>query len=368
MNLLPILLQTKYQFLAQPETKSIWIFAVVIGVFTAILIIGGVLGSRRARSLDPDHRRKYSGYVFRKMAKDVGLQKHHIEILDYLIRVCKVKQPFLIFSNAGLLDDILKKGIYSLEQNRNIEEEELEKRLSHIFQIRQLIERNSRRGIGIKSTNFLKSGQLMVMTSDTGEQYQTKVVSNMRDMLACLAPKNKAGQDFRWNKGTRLKVHFWRDSDAGYAFQTKVFGYDTMKGVLSVLIQHSKTLRREQQRKFRRRPLHRPAFLYPIEIQQQGLGRRAGRKAVVQYKQRSLGNVLDVSAGGCSISGLTPLNTGSLLKMEFEIGRRERVTVFGKVKRVRSQKTRGGTMHIMFTKLSSSHLNRIYSYVYNYTA
>ena len=363
----PLILQTKYQFLAKTETKSIWIFVAVIVGFAALLIIGSILGGRRGRSLDPEQRRKYSRYVFRKMAKDIGLQKHHTEDLEYLIRVCKVKQPFLIFSSAGLLDDILKKGIYSLHQNRDLNEEEREKRLSHIFQIKQIIERNARRGIGVKSTNLLKTGQPLVMTLEDGGQYQTRVVSNMRDMLACGAPRNLAGHDFRLPKGTRLKIHFWRDSDAGYAFQTKVLGYDNIKGILSILIQHSKTLRREQQRKFRRSPLHSPCFFYPIQINEYGGGRRTVRKAVVQTNQRLLGNLLDISAGGCAVSSMNPLKIGSLTKMEFEINKRQRIIVFGKVKRVRSQRTRGGIMHVMFTKLTSRYLNQIYSYVYDYT-
>ncbi len=367
-DITPILLQTQYQFLARTSSKSIWIFALVIIGFLALLIIGNIIGSRRTRNLDPEQRRKYSQHIFRKMAKDIGLGKNHIDILEYLIRVCKVKQPFLIFSNSGLLDDMLKKGIYSLERNRGLNDEQQEKQLSQVFQIKQIIERNSRRGIGVRSTNLMKLGQALIVNPETGGEFQTKVVSNMRDMLACTAPKNEAGHDFRLKKGTRLRIHFWRESDAGYSFQTKVLGYDNIKGIVCILIQHSKTLRREQQRKFRRRHLHRPCFFYPIRIQISGQGRRAKRRAVVQNNQRLLGNILDISAGGCSIASMSPLKTGSLVKLEFEISRTQRITVYGKVKRARSQKVRGGIMHVMFTKLSSRNLNNIYSYVYNYTS
>ncbi len=363
-----ILLQTKYRFVERSDPKSTWIFLIVVVSFVALLIIAGAVRSRRGRTLDPAQRRKFNRYVFRKMAKDVGLQKVHIDHLEYLIRVCKVKQPFLIFSNSGLLDDILRKGIYSLDQSRNIKEEERDKRLSHIFQIKQLIERNSKRGIGIKSTNLLKPGQSVILSPESGGQFSSKVVSNMRDLLACAAPKNKAGHDFRWTKGTPLRAHFWRESDAGYLFQSKVLGYDTIKGVLCVLVQHSKTLRREQQRKFRRSALHRPCFIYPVDVVEVLHKRKTVRRAVVQTNRRLLGNLLDISGGGCSITAMSTLKQGVLIKMEFELNRLKRITVFGKVKRVRSQPTRGGIMHIMFTKLSSSYLNQIYSYVYDYTS
>jgi c-di-GMP-binding flagellar brake protein YcgR len=360
------LLQTQYQFLTPANSRTIWLFAVILGLFLLFLIVGNAVRARRSRHLDPDQRRKYNRYVFRKMGKDIGLDKPHIEMLEYLVRVCKVKQPFLVFSNAGLLDDILKKGIYSLEQDRKLSAEARQARLSTIYQTKQLIERNSKRGVGIKSTNLLKSGQVLVIRPESGGQFPAKIVSNMRDMLACSVPREQASHPQRLKKGARVRVDFWRESDAGYSFTSKVLGYDNIKGIVSLLLQHAKTVRSEQQRKFRRRTLHRPCFFYPVEIMQQGTGRRSAKKAVVQVRQRLLGNLLDISAGGCSITSLSPLKSGQLLKMEFELDGSKRISVFGKVKRSRPQHHRGGIMHVMFTRLSSQYLNQIYSYVYDY--
>lgn len=363
------LLVTQYQFLAVPDTRSTYIFLAVGAGLVILLTVGGILIARRNRYLDPQQRRRYSRFVFEKMARNIGLAKHHIEYLDYLIRVCKVKQPFLVFSNSGLLDDILRKGIYSLQQNAGIKEEERERRMSHLFQIKQIIERNAKRGIGIKSSNFLKIGQPVVITPAGGAQYQSKVMSNMRDMLACSAPKNESGTALRWPRGTAAKMTFWREGDAGYTFESKVMAYDTIKGVPCLLIQHSKTLRREQQRKFRRSTLNRPCFFYPVHIVEQQAGRKTERKAMVQANRRLLGYLLDISAGGCSITSQYPLKSGSLCKVEFEIDRKQRITIFGKVKRTRGLGVhRGGIMHLMFTTLSSRHLNQIYSYVYDYTS
>lgn len=360
------LLQTQYQFLDQANSKTIWIFALVLGLFLLMLIVGNAVRNKRSRYLNPDQRKKYNRHVFSKMAKDVGLDKPHMDMLEYLVRVCKVKQPFLVFSNSGLLDDILKKGIYSLEQNRKLSPEAKQARLSTIYQTKQIIERNSKRGVGIKSTNLLKSGQIMMIRPESGGQFPVKIISNMRDMLACSVPRDHASHPRRLKKLTRVHVDFWRESDAGYSFTSKVLGYDNIKGMVSLLLSHAKTVRSEQQRKFRRRSLHRPCFFYPVEIMQKGKGRHTGKKAVVQGHQRLLGNLLDISAGGCSITSLSPLKTGQLLKMEFDLGSSQRITVFGKVKRSRPQQRRGGIMHVMFTRLSSQYLNQIYSYVYAY--
>ncbi|MBN1835100.1 MAG: PilZ domain-containing protein, partial [Spirochaetales bacterium] len=71
--------------------------------------------------------------------------------------------------------------------------------------------------------------------------------------------------------------------------------------------------------------------------------------------------------GGCSIHSLYPLKPGDLCKIEFELGRNQHIAVFGKVKRVRRDSSRGGIMHVMFTRMSTAFLNQIYLYVYDYT-
>ena len=72
-----------------------------------------------------------------------------------------------------------------------------------------------------------------------GGHFSSKIVSNMRDFLTVSAPSTEAQGGTRWMRGTKLSVYFWRDNDAGYSFVSKVLGYDTVKGISCVLIQHS---------------------------------------------------------------------------------------------------------------------------------
>jgi len=360
------LLQTRYEFLATPDRRSTWIFVIVAAALAIVLVLGSVLVRRRSRNLDPQQRQKYGRRVFHRTAKNIGLQKHHVALLEQVLRATKVRQPFLVFSSPAMLDDVLKKGVYALQQSTTMKPEDRERRMSHLFQIKQIIERNARSGVGVRSTSTLKPGQSVDIVTDKGERFESRVLSNMRDMLALEAPKAPSGTALRWPRGTRIKISFWRDSDAGYTFETKVLGYDTLKGTPGMLVHHAKTLRRAQQRRFRRSSLNRPCFFYPIHLVT-AEGKRTERRAVVQAHMRLLGNLLDISAGGCSITSLYPLKPGALCKIEFELGRRQHISVFGKVKRVRRQSSRGGIMHVMFTKMSTSFLNQIYLYVYDYS-
>jgi c-di-GMP-binding flagellar brake protein YcgR len=338
--------------------------AAIVGVVALVLL--AALINRRRQPRTAAEVQKYGSGVFRRTAKAMGLSGPQTEMLEALVRACKVKQPFLVFSSAGLLDDTLRKGLHSLDNMREVTEEEKENRRALIFGIKQVIERNARKGSVLRSTTFLRPGQQLSITPEGRGQFASKVISNMKDFLTVSAPAVQTGGDARWMRGTKLAVYFWRENDAGYSFPSKVLGYDTVKGISSVLIQHSKTLRREQRRRSRRRQLMRACFYYPIKITESGQGRKMERKAMVEQNMRTLGTVVDLSAGGCAIQTLNPFEKGKLVMIEFDIEKKAQIRAFGKVMHVHRQKGRGGSMHVMFTRVTRQYLNRISEYVYDF--
>jgi c-di-GMP-binding flagellar brake protein YcgR len=351
---------------ANPNPDMILYFGAALVGVVALLFIGALISRRRAPRSDAELQRYNSG-VFRRTAKALGLPEPHVAMLENLVRACKVKQPFLVFSSASLLDDTLKKGLYSLESTRDLTVDEREKRRAIIFQIKQLIESNARKGAVLSSTTFLRPGQTLSMTPEGSAAFSSRVISNMKDFLTVSAPVAPAGTDTRWMRGTNLSVYLWRDNDAGYSFVSKILGYDTVKGISSILIQHSKTLRREQRRRSRRRELMRACFYYPIRIAESEPGRKGDRKAVVELNMRTLGTVVDLSAGGCAIQTLNPFDKGKLVMIEFDIEKQAPVRSFGKVMQVHRRKTRGGVMHVKFTRVTQQHLNRISEFVYDFS-
>ncbi len=363
-----ILLQTDFTPLRETNITSDMIIYFGIGVVVVIaLIVVGAILSRRSRPRTASDVQRYSSGIFRREAKRMGLAGFQIDLLEELVRICRVKQPLLVFTSASLLDDTLKKGLYSLDNARDLAEEARENRKATIFQIKQILERNARKGAVLRSTTFLRPGQLVTITPEGAGAFASKVISNMKDFLTVSAPAQPAGADTRWMRGTKLSVYLWRDNDAGYSFISKVLGYDTVKGVPSVLIQHSKTLRREQRRRNRRREIMRQCFYYPIKIVETGQGRKAVRKASVEQSMRTLGIVVDLSAGGCAIQTMNPFDRGKLVMVEFDIDKKAPIRAYGKVMHVHRKKGRGGIMHLMFTRVTRQYLNRISEFVYDFT-
>jgi c-di-GMP-binding flagellar brake protein YcgR len=340
-------------------------FLLGIALLVGLIIVGAVL-SRRNRPRSAADIQQYSSGVFRRAGKQMGLGPQHLEVLEDLVRVSRVQRPLLVFTSTSLLDDTLKRGLYALDNARDLSDEERENRRSVIFQTKEILERNARKSATLKSTTFLRPGQLLAITPEGGSQFSSKVVSNMKDFLTVAAPAQPAEAGSRWMRGTGLSVYLWRENDAGYSFASKVLGYDTVKGVPSIIIQHSKTLRRAQRRINRRREIMRPCFYYPIRITETGQGRKVERKAVVEQALRTLGTVVDLSAGGCAIQSLNSFDAGKLVMIEFEIERKATVRAYGKVVRTSRTRGRGGVMHVKFTKVTRGYLNKISEFVYDF--
>jgi len=366
-----ILLQFNWQQVGgEYSGPSLYLYFGIAVAGIAVLVLIGTIVARRRGGAGPRSAAdaaQYSSALFKRAGRSMGLTGPQVDLLENLVRVCKVKQPLLVFTSAGLLDDTLKKGLYSLDSTRELTEPERENRRTLIFQIKQTVERNARKGAALGSTNFLKPGQPLTITPEGSPAFSSKVISNMKDFLTVAVPAQPAGASTRWMRGTPLSVYLWRENDAGYSFPSKVLGYDTVKGVSSMLIQHAKTLRREQRRRHRRRELLRPCFYYPIRITETGEGRHVERKAVVEQSLRTLGTVVDLSAGGCAVQTLNPFEKGRLVMMEFEIDKRAPIRAFGKVVKVTRKPGKGGAMNIMFTRVTSQHLNRISEFVYDFS-
>jgi c-di-GMP-binding flagellar brake protein YcgR len=356
-----IILQAGFRFINPGEnaqTNPLW-FAVILGGIVVLIVVGSLI-SRTRRGRTPEEMQRYSRHLFRRTAKSMGLSVVQTSALERLVEATKIRQPFLVFSSPGLLDDVLRRGLYSIEANRAGPEEEREARKSTIYGIKQAIERNARRSTVLRSTHLVKPGQVLAIGTESSGRFQSRVISNMRDFLTILAP---AADGARWPRGTPVDIYFWREGDAGYTFRSKVLGYDTVKGISCVLVQHSKTLRKEQRRRARRKSLMRACFYYPVRITD-----AAGeRRAVIEHNLRALGTVVDLSTGGCAIQTLSPFEAGRLVMVEFDIERKTPIRAFGKVRGVRRSGPRGGVMHVMYTRVTRQYLNRICEFVYDFS-
>jgi len=335
--------------------------AVVIG-FVLLLVI---TSRTSAGSSTNTGGVRFTGPAFKRRAKAIGLTKGELKILESAIKRFGIKNPMGLLSNSPILDASLKRLI-SEADTQIFEEKAREAQKVLIFRIKQKIERNSSSKAAVSGTKQMTTGQNIALSPQGGGRYQSKVIANLRGGVAVQVPVDGAGNQLRWKKGTPVQAFFWRKNGQGFSFNSKIVGYTNIRSMSGLMLQHSNTVTQAQQRRYRRKPLERPAYFYPIRVIESGTGRNKTRKAIVESKNSALGTIMDISAGGCSLKTSYPQASGSLIKVEFETHGRKRITVFGKVINARKSRPVGGVMHIMFTKISRTNLNRINSYVYDF--
>jgi len=362
-----ILLQEAIMTLKKESNTTMIIGIIVFVVFIMLLVISGRNSSSTSsysKSSSGKRTGKYNKRLFAKKAANLGLVKAEIRTLEYLIKTYKISDPYNLLRNSTTLNTTLKKALNRLEDDITpVNIKEGQKLI--LYRIKQKIERNSEKKQIMTGTKQLNPGQKLHLSTPGGTRYESQVSSNLKDYLGVQIPRDDHENQIRWKKWTKVLVFFWKKNGQGYSFSSKVSGYNNIKGVPSLFLQHSKSIQQAQQRKFRRKPMGKPAYFYPIRIITSGYGKNQKRKAVVDTKSGILGTIIEISAGGCSMRASYPLGIGELLKMEFEAIDGEKITAFGKVKSIKRIRPMGGVMHIMFTKVSQKNINSINSFIYD---
>ena len=350
-----------------------WITLVVIlGVIVLAVVASRFSGGGRNRSrsgggtgLGGSKPKKFNRRSFVRKASTYGLTKVQCNTLANLVTKYKMKNPYLVFTHSNHLDALLRKSITEIESQVSSDQVKEAQKIT-IFRIKQTIERNSNRSKSFSSTSSIPSGQMIAISPEGGGRFQTKINTNLRNYISAVIPVNQSGSQVRWKKWTPVKVFFWKRNGQGFTFDSKVTGYSVIKGVPSVLLQHSGKVRQAQQRKFRRREISRPAYFFPVKIIPVGVGKKAKKRAIVETDRGALGTLIDISAGGCAIKSTKPVPKSGLIKLQFETGEGHSIWCFGKVINIRKSPPMGGVMHIVFTKVTHKNLNSINSFVYDY--
>lgn len=350
-----IILQTSTFFTTPDPTTNriaLAVFAVMVAAVVIAYVAGGNrTGGGRARGL-------------RRTARRMGLNRAQANMLAEMARTLRVQQPMRLLNEPDFLTAAVRRMVRRIDGSSG-DLSERENRKALVFQVKQqvsLVQTGSR---GLTSTRQLQVGRQIRISADGNTWLETAVTSNTKSAFGIKVPYDSHGRDVLLDRGTTVFVAFSLSSDGRlYRLKTRVAGMTRSRRGSTLLLSHTDKLEQSQKRRFPRREFDRPALFWPIDVVTVGTGRKAKKQAVINKYRRNPGQVEEISAGGCSIRSSTPLATGTLLKIEFETEDRDRLAVFGKVRGVDRAPGRFGIMHVMFTRVTRSNLNRIQSYVY----
>ena len=356
------LLQTNFQW-KQTDPVSMIIAGVIFAAFIVFLFIANAASNSGKSGSSGGVRVSKRG--FRLNARKLGLSKPQIRTLENLAKRYNVTNANSLLGNSSQLDSLLKRGIQSINGLAASDAQKETQKLQ-LYRIKQAIERNASRKKVFTGTRQLLAGTRLVLTPEGGGRFQSKILTNLKGVIAVSVPADQTGSQLRWKRWSKVNAFFWKSNGQGFSFATKVNGYGKVRTSDALLLNHSNHIVQAQQRSFRRRSIERPTYFYPVSILSDGVGKNAKKRAVVENSRGNLATMLDISAGGCSIRSVHPLTAGELIKVDFETEDRSSVSFYGKVINTRKATPHGGVMHIKFTRITKGNLNSINAFVYNY--
>ncbi|MCL2834589.1 MAG: PilZ domain-containing protein [Treponema sp.] len=319
----------------------------------------GPIGSRSAASAP----RKFNAFTLHRIAASYGLDRDQTQLLEYVFRSSSVNDPERVLKNSALLDKHFKQVYKTIEKNAETDEE-AQHRLSGLFSLRNAIESAPANSSGITSTSQIPDNMAAVL-SNGKESYTVRIISAKGETLLSEIPRNALGSPVKIAKGAKITLSFFTKSSKGFSFESRVLGsVDSGQGP-ALELAHSGKPQPLVQRRFRRKQISAGCVFHLVLLDTAKTGRKQPPKLIVDNR-RFTGNIIDISAGGCSIKTSAPVQVGSRLKIELDYSDESMIAVLGQVLRINRSGAVGTIIHIKFLKVPRRSFNNINSIVFGY--
>ncbi|MDR3139678.1 MAG: PilZ domain-containing protein [Treponema sp.] len=318
-------------------------------------------GGKDGKAVSP---RKFNRFTLRKIANSYGLNRDQKKLLEYVLRLDAVEDPFKLLDNPALLDRHFRQAYRAIERNADTEED-AQIKLARLFSLRNTLDVTPGDGKTVSSTRQITENTAAVLSSSK-ESYPVKIVSVKADAILVECPRNSLGNPIRLPNGTKISLAFFTKPSSGGSFDSRVMGtIDTSRG-LALQCTHSNRVKHLVQRRFRRKPIMLNCVFFLVFAEETKEGRKKITKLIAD-RHRHAGTVLDISVGGCSIRTTSSIPVGSRLKITIDYSEDMTINALGQVLRMNRSGAMGIIMHIKFLRLSRKAMNAINAMVFGIT-
>ncbi|HOJ98657.1 MAG TPA: PilZ domain-containing protein [Termitinemataceae bacterium] len=361
-----MLLQSVY--FRESDPRSAIIFLAVVGVLIIILVIYNIwkngisIGTGKGGgTLAP---RRFSRWALHRAAAAYGLDREEEALLEWIFRRASITDPVTTLGNTTILDRLFKKAYRDIEKTAETEDmANYQKAL--LFAIRNRVEAARGERLVISSTRKLSDNMAATIVSPRGESYPVRIITARGDYLLVENPRSAVGTPIKFPRGSKVTLSFYARSSQGYRFESRVIDtVDTPRGK-GLQLAHSDHVEALPNRRYKRKDVYISCFFSLVRVEERKVGRKIEKKTIVDDR-RSLGTIINVSAGGCAIKSVAALPAGAYLKIEFEDPQAKTLAALGRIVRTNKTMSMGGVMHIQFVKIPRKTLNTINAMVFEY--
>ncbi len=330
-----------------------WIIAFVLLIALLVFLVYQPSGT-------PEVPVKSQGRVgFYAKGMDAGFSLAEINLLWNAVRRARLQNPPAIYGSIEELDKAINQiaGTKKFSERKGTDSETVI--LKKLFNYRNQLELNkSKHRSGLKSTRNIVIGQKLTIRAEGAGIYTSRVVENSPGYLTITIPVGKPlPPGFSWRSG-KMNVYFWRQNDAGYFFQSRLFEQYYDHRNLHFRMHHTDNILRSQKRRSVRAAAEIPARIYylkSIDEANQWLESSPGASCLIT----------DISEDGAAVRAAGRGKKNKPIKLQFKI-RNEVVVVSGVVKRVQyNEEKNTSILHVEFLAPGENTRMILLSYVFD---
>ena len=294
---------------------------------------------------------------------DYGFHAREISSLWKLAKKCEIEEPLSLFVSENAVNRCISAFIQKSREEGTENTFPVQSFLETLYKFKTRVALDLDNKRGLESTKSLDVGQKLSIILKGHGVFYSHVINNGRELIISLPVQvNKItrkiesmpGEDW---EGKTISVYFWRKNDAGYAFDTEVFGSGVFRSDKALYLKHSYKLDRAQKRQSIRVPCEIYAQMYIIKdevVDYEKIETELGYKCLLE----------DLSEDGAMIriGGMGKNNVQ--IKIQFELNEML-IIMFGVIRAVEFNETLNQSrLHFECTHIEQGMKNAILSYVY----
>jgi hypothetical protein len=298
---------------------------------------------------------------FYSKGKDAGFKWAEINLLWKAAVLAEVEIPTRIYFSLDELDNCIHaiNSKYQILDRKNQSDPSVNVLIGKLFEYRKKVEFSKPRyKRGLKTTRDIPLNQVMKIRTSEAGIYSTTVCGNTDTYIVISYPQGEhVPVGFTW-RGRVLNVYFWRGSDAGYFFQSRLLDSYKDKENRYFRMAHSDHLLRSQKRRSVRAEAQFAAQMYRLKS-------NASFNHNIETNAGLFCVVTDVSEDGAAVRVGGRGKKGMPLKLQFKI-RENLVVVNGVIKSVDHNFEKDQSiLHVELMPLDETTKFVVLSYVYD---
>lgn len=248
----------------------------------------------------------------------------------------------------------------------NKKDDTIQKELSLLFSIKQKVDNSRKTLSNLTSTAAIPVGDSISYFSDTKEQFETKILDNTKNELILSIPKDIFGNPIKPPALSKISLLYQTKAGSAYLSDVRIIRYQNTTGAGEMVTSHCNNMQSYQKRQFKRVSMKIPCLFSAVKITTGG----TGSKANIEYtpmERRYTGQLLEISAGGCSIMTNMNIREKQYIYAELNIDGVQPDSVIGLIVNTTPiTDKRQYVLHILFVRITNKIRNKIFARVYDY--